>query len=101
MYWCTTNAWSIVQTRALRLAPLRSALGLWALEPLAQAPVVAPPQPDSAALAAAAAQQGKKVQLFAQPPLSRAAVPAASHKLAGQKKKAGRRRGRGNAQQGR
>ena len=101
MYWCTTNTWSIVQTRALRLAPLRSALGLWALEPLAQAPVAAAPQPDGAAMAAAAAQQGKKVQLFAQPPPRRAAVPGASLELAGQKPKAGRRRGRGHAQQGR
>ena len=100
MYWCTTNTWSIVQTRLLRVTPVRSALGLWALEPLDRAHAAATPHPDSVALAAAAAQQGKKVQLFAQPP-RRPAAPGVAQQVAGQKPKAGRRRGRGHAQQGR
>ncbi|KAK9821756.1 hypothetical protein WJX81_004573 [Elliptochloris bilobata] len=58
MYWCTTNVWSIAQARLLRLAPVRSVLGLWPAEKARAA--AAAPQLDSATLAAAAALQGKK-----------------------------------------
>jgi hypothetical protein len=58
---------SILQARLLRIAAVRSLLGMWPLSAAAPA-VPAPVRRDAATVAAAARARGQHVPLFVQPP---------------------------------
>ena len=76
IYWATSNAYSLAQAMAFKVAPVRAVFGL---DPLQRGPVVAPASASSQAAAAAAAA-GKPVVTYSMKP------PAADSK-AGRRKR--------------